>query len=52
MTVPSRAVPAFAPIERLTIALALPVAPFETVIHDALLAALHAQPLVVVTATE
>jgi hypothetical protein len=41
-----------ASIERLTVALALPFAPFETVIHGALLAALQAQPLTVVTATE
>ena len=52
VTVPSRGASAFAAIERLTVALALPVAPFEAVMHGALLAALHAQPLTVVTATE
>ena len=49
---PSRAAPALLETESVTVALAVPLPPFETAIHGALLTALQAQPLSVVTATE
>lgn len=49
--VPVRAAPVFAATLKVTLPLPLPVAPAVIAIHEALLVAVHPQPLPAVTAT-
>jgi hypothetical protein len=50
--VPVRCGPVFAATENCVVPAPLPLAPLEIVIQEALLVAVHAQPVTVVTVTE